>query len=81
MPARGCDHTSCVRPLVARWGNGKLVNLLDSNQPSATPQPEALRASERVQLSALNGMVSRIFLSWNQLERWLRRVEVLRLAS
>jgi hypothetical protein len=40
-----------------------------------------LTASERVQLSALNGMVNRIFLSWNQLERWLRRVEVLRLAS
>ena len=59
----------------------KLVNLLDSNQPSATPQPNALTASERVQLSALNGMVSRILLSWNQLERWLRRVEVLRLAS
>jgi hypothetical protein len=26
-------------------------------------------------------LVSRIVLSWNQLERWLRQVEVLRLAS
>ena len=26
-------------------------------------------------------VVSHIFLSWNQLERWLRKVEVLRLAS
>ena len=27
------------------------------------------------------GLVSRIFASWNQLDKWLRRVEVLRRAS
>jgi len=38
----------------------KLVNLLDAEQPLATPaQPEALTIAEKNQLSALNGMVSR----------------------
>ena len=47
----------------------KLVDLLDDGHPA------------RVAVSRLFGVVSRIFVSWNQLETWLRQVEALRTAA
>ena len=58
------------------------VDRLDPLQPDATPaQPEAVSTTNRPSVSRLFWMVSRIFASWNQLEGWLRQVEVLRTAA
>jgi hypothetical protein len=58
------------------------VNRLDPLQPDATPaQPEAVPTTNRPSVSRLFRMVSLNFTSWNQLDGWLRQVEVLRRAA
>ena len=79
----GHKDASITLRVYAHWlpdvSRGRLVNLLDETAPrSPQTAPTAWDASDQNALSALNGVVSRIFVSWNHLDVWLRQVDGLR---
>ena len=60
----------------------KLVDRLDDTAPDVTQASPATSTREiQNALSALNGVVSLNFASWNQLAGWLREIEGLRAAA
>jgi hypothetical protein len=60
----------------------KVVDVLDDASSRVTQtSPMAFDENDQRALSGLSSVVSLNFASWNQLERWLRRLEALRTAA
>jgi hypothetical protein len=76
-----------LQDVYAHWlPDASSVKLVDALDDDAAPRgsqtaPSALDAEDQKTLSALNGVVSLNFTSWNQTGEWLRRVEALRYAA
>jgi len=82
----GHKDASITLGVYAHWlpdaSSAKLVDSLDDAAPHVTQaSPRAFDAGDQKVLSALDGVVSQTFASWNQIAVWLRQLDGFRSAA